>query len=87
MIRPGRHFGRLLQISAFCQLCLCPLPKGGSFDENGENDEREFYPVTEGLCSSDPMRVEENGGCHVGKTHGLPKAWFLLPEVESAKMP
>ena len=27
---------------AFGKSCLCPLPKRGGFDENGENDEFEF---------------------------------------------
>ena len=26
--------------------CLCPLPKRGRFDEDEENDEFEFYPLT-----------------------------------------
>ena len=33
---------------------LCPLPKTGGFDENGDNDEWTLYPRKQGLCSSDP---------------------------------
>ena len=33
---------------------LCPLPKTGGFDENGENDEWTLYPPKQGLCSSGP---------------------------------
>ena len=29
----------------FGKPCLCPVPKRGRFDENGENDEFEFYPL------------------------------------------
>ena len=35
---------------------LCPLPKTGGFDENGENDEWTLYPRKQGLCSSDPWK-------------------------------
>ena len=47
---------------------LCP--KEGVFDENGENDELAFYPVKQGLCSSEPVKMTEM----VGVTRA--KAWF-----------
>ena len=48
---------------------LCPLPKTGGFDENGENYEWTLYPQKQGLCPSDPENDEndENGRCHARK--------------------
>ena len=54
----------------FGKPCLCPLPKRGRFDENGENDEFAFYPLkTRVFAPQTPENNEnaENGGCHSGK--------------------
>ena len=48
----------------------CPLPKGGRFDENGENDEFAFYPLKTRASLLETPKNDENGGCRSDK--GIP---------------
>ena len=55
---PSSHTQNLYpKDGAFGKPCLCPLPKGGGVDENGENDELALQPVKQGPCCSDPVKT------------------------------
>ena len=58
---------------------LCPLPKTGGFDENGENDEWTLYPRKQGLCSSGPWKQRKWRKWRVSRTQRpcLLKTLFL----------
>ena len=62
----------------FGKHCFCPLSKRGRFDENGENDEFAFYP----LSSSDQRKRQKWRKWWVSfrQRHGLENAGFVSHE-------
>ena len=58
--------------------CFCPLPKGGRFDENGENDEVAFYPLKTGVSLLRPPKTTKMAGVT------QEKAWFRKSRASSS---
>ena len=65
-------------------VALCPLPKKGRLDENGENDEFAFYPLKTSASLLRPpktTKMTKMAGCHSGKgmVFEKEKTRFVLP--------
>ena len=65
----------------FGKPCLCPLPKRGHFDENGENDEFAFYPLKTRVWLLKPPKTTK-----MTKMAGVTqeKTWFRKGRVCSS---
>ena len=66
----------------FGKPCLCPLPKTGRFDENGENDEFAFYPLKTRVWLLRPPESETKTTKMAGVTQE--KAWLRKGRVCSS---